>query len=223
MDRSEALKRVLFLKGLPDEVQAEIAAAGFERRLVTGEMLFAEGDRAIGLLVVLRGAVRVYKVDNRGRSMTLFVDQPGSSVLDLPLFDGGNYPAHAEACETGTVVFVVSRERFQTLMATHPEIAAAAVRSLSIQARKLIEMLKAQALDTVRARLAAYLLHTAGDERTFPLRETNEAIGSQVGTVREVISRTLNALEEAHLIERRGRVVTLLDRNALRRIAEREA
>jgi CRP/FNR family transcriptional regulator len=223
MDRGEALRRVLFLKGLPNDARAEVAAAGFERRLAAGELLFAEGDRAIGLLVVLTGAVRVYKVDSRGRSMTLFVDRPGSSVLDLPLFDGGNYPAHAEASEDSTSVLVVPRDRFQALLAAHPEIAAGAVRSLAVQTRKLIEMLKAQALDTVRARLAAYLLTTAGDERTFPLRETNEAIGGQVGTVREVISRTLNALEEARLIERRGRIVTLLDRNGLRRIAEREA
>jgi CRP/FNR family transcriptional regulator len=154
--------------------------------------------------------------------MTLFVDRGGTSVLDLPLFDGGNYPAHAEAYEDGTSVLVVPRDRFQALLVAHPEIAAGAVRSLAIQTRKLIEMLKAQALDTVRARLAAYLLQTAGDERTFPLRETNEAIGSQIGTVREVISRTLNALEEARLIERHGRVVTLLDRAGLHRIAERE-
>jgi len=222
MDRGAALKRVLFLKGLPDNMRAEVAAAGFERRLGAGEMLFAEGDRVIGLLVVLSGAVRVYKLDSRGRSMTLFVDRPGSSVLDLRHFDGGNYPAHAEACEDATSVLIVPRDRFQALLAAHPEIVAGAVRSLAIQTRKLIEMLKAQALDTVRARLAAYLLNSAGDERTFPLQETNEAIGSQVGTVREVISRTLNALEEARLIERRGRVITLLDRDGLRRIAERQ-
>ncbi len=54
---------------------------------------------------------------------------------------------------------------------------------------------------------------------TFTLRETNEAIAGQVGTVREVISRTLHSLEDAGAITRRGRSITILNRSVLRRMA----
>lgn len=222
MERREALGRVLFLRDLPDAVLAEIAVSGEERRLRRGEMLFAEHERCIGLLVVLRGAVKLYKLDSRGRELTLGREGPGASVAELALFDGGNYPASAEAAEEDTVIFVLRRDRFQSLMLRHPGIAEQAVRALAIRTRKLLEMLKAQTLHTVRARLADYLLHAAGDGIDFPLRETNEAIAGQVGTVREVVSRTLHALEDAGAIRIRGRWVTIRDREALRRIAERD-
>jgi CRP-like cAMP-binding protein len=220
MERLDALRRVLFLKNLPDEALRDIAAAGHERRLSSGETLFLEGDRCLGLIVVLEGAIKVGKTDSRGREITLSIDRPGASVGDLALFDGGNYPAFAEATNDGSTVYIVPRDRFEILTRQHPAIAQGAIRALAVQSRKLIEMLKAQSLHTVRARLAAYLLHAAGEDLTFPLPETNAAIGSHVGTVREVVSRTLHALEDEGAISIKGRTVTVRDRDALRRIAE---
>ena len=220
MKRLEAIKRVIFLRSVSDTMREEIAAAGYERTLTTGEMLFAETEPCFGLLVVLTGAVKVYKLDARGREMILSVERPGSSVLDVPLFDGGNYPANAAAQEKDTSVFVVPHDRFQALLQYHPEIASAVVRHLAIQVRKLIEMLKAQTLHKVRSRLAAYLLNTARTEIAFPLTETNEAIGSHIGTVREVISRTLSAFEMEGLISRRGRIIRIERPDKLRRIAD---
>ncbi len=220
MTRHEALKRVVFLRTVPLFIQERIAESGGERHLAKGEILCQEHAPCIGLLVVLTGAVKVYKLDARGREMTLFVERPGNSVLDLPLFDGGNYPANAVASEKETTVFIVPRQRFLALSEAHPEISHAAVRHLAIQMRKLIEMLKVQALHTVRARLAGYLLQTGAGQHVFPLRETNESIGSHIGTVREVISRTLTAFEMEGIIERRGRTIAIIDHERLREIAK---
>lgn len=215
--------RVLFLRGLPQETLAEIATVGFERTYLPGGMVFLEGDRCLGLVVVLAGAVRVSKFDSRGREIVLSVERAGSSIGDLALFDGGTYPASATAIEDGTRLFFLSRERFTQLMEYYPAIASNIIRALSVQSRKLIEMLKAQALHTVRSRIAAYLLHTAGEERTFPLSETNAAIGSHIGTVREVVSRTLHQLEDIGAIRIVGRTITILNRGILHQIAEQDS
>ncbi len=222
MERKEALRRVLFLKGLPDEAVAAISAAGQERRLRKGEMLFAEDSRCLGLVVVLTGAVKVYKIDSRGRELTLGLEGPGASVAELPLFDGGNYPASAEAAGEETTVLIVARSRFLEMMAVYPEIAERALRALAIRMRQQLQMIEAQTLHTVRARLAAYLLHAADGRPTFLLEETNEAIGSQIGSVRDVVSRTLGGLKDAGVVAVRGRRVTLLDADALRLIATSE-
>lgn len=219
MERVAALRRVLFLRTLDEEVLATLAGSGEERRLRKGELLFAEHDRCLGLVVVLTGAVKVYKLDSRGREITLDRETPGESVADLPLFDGGNYPASAEAAEEDTTLLVVGRERFQALMAAHPSIAELALRALGVRMRKLVWMLEAQALHPVRARLAGYLLRTADARTTFRLDHTNEAIGSQIGTVREVVSRTLRSLQDAGTITLSGRHVTLQDSALLQRIA----
>lgn len=220
MERTEALRRVLFLKHLSPPVIETLARAGHERCLNPCETLFHESAPCIGLLVVLSGAVKVFKLDSRGREITLGVERAGASIGDLALFDGGNYPASAEACADGTRVYIVPRARWDGMLRQHPEIATGAVRALAVGQRKLIEMLKAQALHTVRARLAAYLLSASGEQRTFSLGETNAVIGSHVGTVREVVSRTLHGLEDAGAIRLHGRTVTVLDADLLRRLSE---
>ncbi len=220
MTRHEALRRVLFLKSLPEGTLYEIAQAGDERCLAKGEMLFAENERCIGLLVVLCGAVKVYKLDSRGRELTLGRETPGGSIVELPLFDGGNYPASAEAVEANTLVLVVPRDRFRALMVAHPEIGEQALWALAVRTRRLMQMLEAQTLHSVRARLAAYLLSAARGRGEFALDETNEAIAGHVGTVREVISRTLRSLKDGGLIALRGRIVTIREAEALRRVAD---
>ena len=222
VNRLDALRRVLFLHKVPPDTLREIAAAGHERACVVGEEVFRERERCLGLIVVLSGAAWTFKTDSRGRQMVLGIERPGGSVGDLPLFDGGNYPYSAEASAEDTRLFIVRPEAFARLTETYPEIARGAVRALAIENRRLIEMLKAQALHTVRSRLAAYLLHAADDQASFSLPETNAAIGSRVGTVREVISRTLHALEDAGIVTLSGRTVTLLNLDKFRHIAQEE-
>ena len=219
MQRIEALQRVLFLKSLPGTALSEIASLGTERNLSTGEMLFGEKDACLGLLVVLEGAVKVCRIDRRGREFILGIERPGASIGDLALFDGGNYPASAFAVAEGTRVLVISPAPFAGLVRKYPEIAAGAMRAMAVQQRRLIEMLKASTLQNVRSRIAAYLLQMADGSGTFTLTETNAIIGSHIGTVREVVSRTLHLLEDEGLVVLQGRTVTVVDRAALQVIA----
>lgn len=220
MQRIEALQRVLFLKSLPHETLSEIASAGRGRTMIAGEVLFLEKDPCLGLLVVLEGAVKVCRIDNRGREFILGIEHPGASIGDLALFDGGNYPASAFAAANGTSLLIVSPAAFASLTHKHPAIAAAAIRALAVEQRRLIEMLKASALQSVRSRIAAYLLHRAQEGGTFTLTETNATIGSHIGTVREVVSRTLHSLEDEGLVRLERRTVFVVDRSGLQAIAE---
>ncbi len=218
METKQALRGVSFLRDLPEDAIAAIASAGRERDLQKGELLFAENSPSLGLIVVLTGTVHIYKTDARGRELTLGSEAAGSSVAELPLFDGGNYPASAEAAEDAAVL-IVPRDRFLQVMVAHPRIAEAALRALASRMRLLVQRVEAQTLHPVRARLAAYLLRAAAGETTFPLTDTNAAIGSQVGTVRDVVSRALRRLEEDGLLLLHGRRVTITDAVRLRRLA----
>ena len=74
MKVSDALRQVLFLKTVPEEALSALIAAGEERKLQKGESLFEEFERCLGLVVVLQGAVKVYKLDSRGRELTLSLE-----------------------------------------------------------------------------------------------------------------------------------------------------
>lgn len=221
MTPEEALRQVPFLRTVPPEVIGTIAAAGQKRSLQRGEVLFAENTPCLGLIVVLSGAVRIYKIDHRGREITLGTQAPGTSVSELPLFDGGSYPASAEATQE-TLLFIVGDTRFQELMQQHPEIARQALRALAARMRNQVQIIEVQTLHSVQARLASYLLHASQGQTTFLLEETNEAIAGHIGSVRDVVSRTLGVLRHAGMIKTTGRRVSILSDDALRLMAGSE-
>ena len=220
MEPREALKRVLFLKTAPDEVITDLLAAGEEQTLGKGEVLFSEFGRCVGLFVVLRGAVKVYKLDSRGRELTLSLEAAGASVGELPLFDGGNYPYSAEAAVGDTAVWCVARDPFRAVLRRHPEIAERGLLALGIRLRQMIGIAEVQSLYSVRARLASYLREVGEGRTKFRLEETNEAIAGRLGTVREVVSRTLRSLKETGAIGLDGRWVTMLDAEEFSRLAD---
>jgi CRP/FNR family transcriptional regulator, dissimilatory nitrate respiration regulator len=217
MTIDQALLRVAFLKDAPEAATLALRNIGFVQRLTEGELLFSEAEPSIGLIVVLDGSLKESKFDSRGRELILSIHKPGASVAELPLFDGGNHPTQARALLGPARVFRVPRAAFASVLNTHPTLAASALRSLAIQQRKLLEMLKAQALHTVKSRLAAYLL--AQQTAQFTLPENNESIAAQVGTVREVISRTLHQLADLEILALSGRRISILNRATLEKMA----
>jgi hypothetical protein len=104
-------KTPLFASLTDDETQAlrrRVSSKHYDR----GELLFSEGDACRGLFIVGKGKIRIFKLSPSGREQTLAMEGPGSSFAELPVFDGGNYPASAAASEDAEVLFI-SRKDFQ--------------------------------------------------------------------------------------------------------------
>ncbi len=174
------------------------------------------GEAAKGLFVIVRGRVRVYQIGDTGREHVLRVDGPGESVAEMPLFDGGPYPAYAEASED-SFVFMLGREPFREMLRQHSEVAEHVIRALAQRLRRLVQTVEGLALKEVRQRVAAWLLQLAeqhGDEFTLPV--SNEELAAQLGTAREVVSGILHGFAHDGLLELEGRHVRILDLKALR-------
>lgn len=84
------------------------------REYSAGEIVFSEGDPCAGLFVVESGSVRICKSSPGGRAQVLGIEGPGGSVAELPVFDGGNYPASVVAVEDPVFLFV-SKQDFRAL------------------------------------------------------------------------------------------------------------
>jgi CRP/FNR family transcriptional regulator len=90
------LKVQLFAGSAPQELEF-ISRRAVPRHFGSGEMIFSEGDACQGLFVIRSGSVRLFKTSASGREQTLAIDGPGNSIAELPVFDGGAYPASAIA------------------------------------------------------------------------------------------------------------------------------
>src|SRR3954470_11266425 len=128
-----------------------------------GEVVFAEGDPCAGLYVVERGHIRIFKSSSGGREQVLSIDGPGSSVAELPVFDGGPYPASASAVDDVTIL-LVRRQDFHALCLAHPEVALKVLRVVGTRLRRLVGIIEELSFTTVRRRLASFLFRLAQRE-----------------------------------------------------------
>ena len=211
----QTLAKVPIFSGLTESELAFLAQRTVPRHYSAGEIVFSEGEPCSGLYVVESGNVRIFKSAPNGREQVLSIDGPGGSIAELPVFDGGAYPASAAAVDDVTLLFV-SRQDFQALCLAHPQVPLKVLRVVGARLRRLVGIIEELSFTTVRHRLANYLLRLAqksgkrtadGVEVALPI--TNQELAAQIGTVRELVSRNLSRLQAEGLLKIDGRNVLI--------------
>jgi len=215
------LKGVSIFSGMSEQEFAFLTSHLLQRKYAVGELIFGEGDPCAGLYVVQSGNVRIFKSSAGGREQVLSIDGPGSSIAELPVFDGGNYPASAQAVSDSTLLFF-SRQDFQSLCLHHPHVALKVLQVIGGRLRRLVDIIEELSFTTVRHRLASFLFRLAKNEgkRTpegveIIMPVSNQELASQIGTVRELVSRNLSRLQAEGMIKIDGRSVIVRNLKAL--------
>ena len=225
MDRSIGILRALPLFApLAEESLQAVARRTVVRALSRDTPLFRAGEPCHGLYVVVEGSIRVYRANQEGREQVLHVLGPGRAVAEVPLFDGGPYPASARAEEDTRVLFL-SRADFEWLYQNHPEVAASVIRELGRRLRRMVRLVEKISLKDVPARVAMTLLEYAEphgpprDGLEFELPRTQEDLAAELATTRESVARALSRLRRDGAIEQTGAHIRIRDLAALERAA----
>jgi CRP-like cAMP-binding protein len=207
----DLLRRISLFAELGDESLRQLARRCVVRSVAAGHVLFTTGEACRGLYMIESGAVRIYRTDPAGREQVLHVEGSGRTVAELPLFDGGAYPASALTTEASRLVFLPS-DAFEFLYRTHPDIAQAVIRALGRRLRHLVHLTETLAFRDVAARLAMLLVgyaRRAGEPVdggiVIELDRTQEELAHEIGTARESVSRAMKQLRRKKLIEPVGR------------------
>ncbi|HEX6965045.1 MAG TPA: Crp/Fnr family transcriptional regulator [Gemmatimonadaceae bacterium] len=210
MDVVALLRQLPIFLELDDVALQRLAERCVPRTVGAGHVLFTTGEECRGLYIIESGRVRIFRVSPDGREQVLHVEGPGRPVAELPLFDGGPYPASAMTMEDSTLVFL-PRADFEYLYRTHPDIAQAIIRGLGKRLRHLVHVTETLAFRDVAARLAMLLADYAerSDRRTgasvvLKLDRTQEELALEIGTARESVSRAMKQLRRKGLIESMG-------------------
>jgi CRP/FNR family transcriptional regulator len=215
------LSKAAIFSGLADDELNFLTQKTVQRNYAAGEIVFSEGEACSGLYVVESGHIRIFKSSAGGREQVLSIEGPGGSVAELPVFDGGTYPASVAAIDDASLLFV-SKEHFHALCVAHPQVALKVLKVVGGRLRRLVGIIEELSFTTVRHRLAAFLLRLGksegkrtadGLEITLPIN--NQELASQIGTVRELVSRNLSRMQAEGILKIDGRKVTLCDLKAL--------
>jgi CRP/FNR family transcriptional regulator, cyclic AMP receptor protein len=217
MDRRiDLLRHVSFCAGLPAAALAALTAIAAPVKQPAGSIIQLEGDPAAAMYIVVTGRVKIARIGANGREQILNVIAAGGHFNTVPMFDGGACPANAEAL-TDVELLALPREALLPLVEQHPALALALLKEFTGRLRHLVNLVDELALHTVQGRLAGLLLaQAAAAERGEAAPALTQAeMAARLGTVREMVGRTLKSFEVLGLIRLERGVITLLDREGL--------
>lgn len=216
--REALLRRGSFCADLPAPAIADLARIAIPLQRPAGTVIQVEGDPAEAMYIVVSGRVKISRIGPGGREQVLNVIPRGGHFNTVPIFDDGPCPANAEAL-TDVQLLALPRDAMRRVVEEHPPLALALLREFTGRLRHLVNLVDTLALHTVQGRLAGLLLEQAeAAERgaeVVPL--TQAEMAARIGTVREMVGRTLKTFEALGLIRVERGSIAVVDREGLAR------
>lgn len=221
MTAKEFMAGLQLFEGLPPRDLDSLASLASEVRFDKGRSIFLEGGEAKGFYIARTGMVKIFKLAPDGREQIIHIYGPGEPFAEVPVFEGGAYPANAVAIEESLLLFF-PREAIRRLLTREPALALAWLAVLARKLRRFTVQVENLTLKESPQRLAAYLLdlsERSGDADAVELDMAKGHLAGLLGTAQETLSRILKKMTEAGHITVKGRRIELLDRAALEALA----
>ncbi len=218
------VRQIAYCSSLDDNEARAFASELILRSYAARQVIVAEGAHAPGFYVLRSGKARIFRTGADGREQTMRLVAAGDTFGEVPVFDSGPAPATVEALEPSEVLLVPS-PAFAALVERQPRVGLALLHHFAVRLRSFTELVEQISLQTVQCRLARYLYQLAREEGVrgadgivVPRELTQQDLASVVGSVREVVSRTLKVMEDDGLVEVRRKDILIRDLAALQRL-----
>lgn len=213
--RIEMLRGNEYFDTMPNFLLEQICEHMQLREYERGEVFFWEGDPCDGLYVIMQGSAKIYRLSPQGRQYIVRVLQEGDTFAEVPAFDGGTNPVNVEALET-CQVWVIDGETLRGLVVAHPQFAQKVLANFGMMLRGMVRKVSEMAFYQVTHRLARLISELPPDEMGAASLMTQEQMAARLGTVREVVARSLKELERSGAIQVENRRIRIVDQEVFR-------
>lgn len=218
----EWLRQVPAFRSLPEAVLVELAASARFKGFLPGQGLFSPGERCLGLPVLVKGRVRLYRVTEGGREQTLAVVTPCQTLGETSLFrPDGQYSSNA-TCLEGSTLLILPQSRLREVLAQSPELSWNLLSSFSQRVEALEARIEEMALLSLEQRLARHLTELARSGTALEaggirieLTMSTADLASLLGGARESLSRAMMRFRREGWIQGQGRQLVLLEPETL--------
>ena len=207
-ERIKVLRGNEYFDDLPEALLKEIAAHMNLREYQRGDVLFWEGDPCDGLYIVKQGSAKIFRLSPQGRQYIVRILQEKDTFSEVPAFDGAPNPVNVEALEN-CLVWVIDDKILRGLVSTHPQFAQKVLVNFGRMLRGMVHKVSEMAFYQVTHRLAR-LIAEMSEEKSVP--QTQEQLAARLGTVREVVARSLKELERSGAIKIEDRRIEIVDK-----------
>ncbi len=208
-----------FLKVATPDFQRIFFDAAIPAHIPAGHTIAETGSECSQLALVVSGSVRVYKLADKGREITLYRIKDGDScVLTAScLMSATPFPAIAVA-ETELDALVIPANSAKAWMTQHPPWSSFVFGLISKRLTEVITVLENVTFQRLDVRVAAYLVNMADKGSTLAI--THHEIAADLGSSREVVSRTLKEFDKQGWINMGRGELIIQDLPQLQNLAE---
>lgn len=207
-ERIATLRSSRYFDGIHDEILSQLAEDVYLYRYEPGENVFWEGGTCSGLHIIRSGSVKLFKMSPIGRQLVVKIFNQGESFNEVPVFDGGENPINVAAISKSDI-WVVACESIRNAIDEHPEMARAIILNLSTNLRMLVGLVEELSFYQVTNRLARLISQLPTEQLTGKgdQRLTQDEMAARLGSVREVVARSIRELERSGAIKsERGKI-----------------
>ena len=184
-----------------------------------GSTIFWEGEPSQGLYWLHSGTLKAVKYSTSGREQILHLIQPGRTFNEVGAFTTLPNPASIVALES-VVVWHIPGDAIRQLIRQDPSFAQLIINVLSERLRHSVNLVEDLSLRPVINRLSRLILDEAdGDTLLRPSWYTQNELAARLGTVADVVHRSLRKLEIDNLIEVERQQIRIINREELEKLA----
>lgn len=208
-ERTETLKKFDLFKEL-DKIQLnELAIVAEEKDFKKGEVLIEEGAVGFDVYLIYGGSVKIYRLSEDGKEVSLAVKGSGDIAGEMALFDHGVRTAYVEAIED-CKTYKIARSDFENILKNNPGMAIQLLRVLSKRISDNNQRLEAITTKSLKERVLSVLLTL---QAYMPkINISQEQLASLVGATRPRVTEALSELRSEGKINITGHEMTVLQR-----------
>lgn len=208
------LARQDLFAGLDPARVADLAKETLERSYGRGEVLFHKGDMPAGMHIVVSGQIKLAIPSPQGTEKILHLANPGDTFGEAVVFLDKPYPVTAQATQD-SIVLLVLKAALKQAMGENQVLTQKILPAMSSRLHRLINDMETCTQMSSLQRVICFLTQGApkapGERFVVNLGTSKQNIASQLNLAPETLSRVLNQLSNAKLIEVHGRIIILLD------------
>jgi len=192
----------------------EFQQKAFFARIPVGRDVFVEGDQVDAIALLISGVVRVYKIGETGREITLYRFGNGESCILTAnaILSQKNFPAVATVEKDAEAVMIPS-DIFRDWVRRYDLWREFVFELLSQRLSSVMAIVEEVAFRRMDARLVSLLIERS--QRSDLIHMTHQEIAAELGSSREVISRILEDLSAQGMIEVSRGMIKITDQEAL--------
>ena len=196
------------LRGVDDDVVAELAGRCVLRRFSRGQVVWRAGDPSTHVALVVTGIVKIVQRTDDGHDAIVALFGPHETFGELAVVAGGGYSADAVAASAEVEIASIDAVAMRSAVARCPAFARALERHLVEHGRVLQEKIRIMSAGLVEQRIAALVRHLVdrfGDElveggAVAPIALSRAEVASLVGATLETTIRTLSLWQKEGIV-----------------------